>query len=554
MVTVNPLKRFSRKEPSLRQTNLCAIAVGGDGAILDQSETAASLVALWQAPHPKLHEMVAEAFDTGLPTECRIGEQGAANYWVVATPQSGRVLVVSRDTTLTDHITQALIDSRSLLKDLLDAAVDFSFEVDERQKFRFVFPKELYGVETDKLIGQTASDVFWPRGNSPARNPFTSPIEKTFDSVAIEVNGEKRDVVFSVRPRIDESGRFLGVCGTCRDVSARVEKERRTKRDNLRLAVQQRVTQILNASENAQELLESASRELVDVLRAEQVWAVVRRKQGLVPAAVYGENKEILNLDGIWQGLAMSDRKLQGVEVDGKVHLAIRLERNGKGIGMMIIGRNTDISPWSAQEKRFLEQIADILTAAFGKAELIDKLSHLSGRDELTGLLNRRALRELVERRLQHQRRTGAAGCIAFIDLDHFKEVNDTLGHKAGDEAIKMVADFLQKSIRPSDYAGRVGGDEFVLWIEDADEEIAADRARRLLDYMPEVRAALGNSNLGLAASVGICRSRPGEDFDFTDLTDRADAALYEVKKAGKNDIAFASSLADDAEGNENAE
>ncbi len=526
---------------------MCAVAINNANQIVDQSNTAASLVSLWKQQHPKLVETVKVAQDTGLPAECRIGEAGTANCWIVVTPQSGRVLAVSRDTTLTDNITTALMDSRSLLKELLDAAVDFSFEVDAGQRFRFVFPKEVYGVETDKFIGKNASNIFWPRGNYPARNPFTSMVEKTFDSLAIEVGGTRRDVVFAVSPRIDADGNFAGVCGTCRDVSVRVEKERQTKRDNLRMAVQQRVTQILNASENAQELLDRASQELVDVLRADHVWAVVRRQGLIVPAAVYGEHKEILDLDSIWAQLAESDRAIQDVDVGGKGHLAVRLDRGGVGIGMMVIGRNTEMSPWSTQERRLLEQIADILTAAFRKAELIDRLSHLSGRDELTGLLNRRALKEMVEKRLQHQRRTGAAGCIVFIDLDHFKEVNDTLGHKAGDEAIKMVADFLQNAIRPSDYAGRVGGDEFVLWIEDATEDVAAEKARRLLEHMPQIRANLGNPKLGLGASVGICRSIPGESLDFTELTDRADAALYEVKKAGRNDIAFATVKTDGA-------
>ncbi|MBV1901590.1 MAG: diguanylate cyclase [Kordiimonadaceae bacterium] len=537
---MNPLKRLNHKEPSLQGAVLCAISVDDTGVIIDQSDSAGPLANLWQAGEKTLKDIVGQAFDTGLPIESRLTTDDKLAYWLVATPQLDRVLVVARDTTLSDTVTQALMDSRSLLKDLLDAAVDFSFEVDAQQKFIFVFPKEVYGIQAGKLAGQDANKVFWPAGNVPARNPFTTTVEKVFDSVAVEVGNEKRDVVFSVRPRTDSSGKITGVCGTCRDVTARVKKERKTKRDNLRLAVQQRVTQILNASDNAQELLENASRELVDVLRADQVWAVVRRNDGLVPAAVHGGTKQVLDLEGIWQTLASSDRKLQGIEIEGQVYLAIRLERQGVGIGMLIIGRNTPDSPWSAQEKQLLDQIADILTAAFMKAELIDKLSHLSGRDELTGLLNRRALRELVERRLLHQRRTGTAGCIAFIDLDHFKEVNDTLGHKAGDEAIKMVADFLQQAIRPIDYAGRVGGDEFVLWIDDANENTAAEKARGLLDYMPEVRKALGNEKLGLGASVGICRSVAGVDFDFTMLTDRADAALYQVKKSGKNDIAYA--------------
>jgi len=256
----------------------------------------------------------------------------------------------------------------------------------------------------------------------------------------------------------------------------------------------------------------------------------------------------MLDLDFIWSSLEEADLCVHEIEGDARNHLALRLERAGQGIGMVVIGRDTEVSPWSRQEFQLLDDIGDVLTAAFGKAELIDRLYRLSGKDELTDLLNRRAFGEVVERRLKHQCRTGHAGCLVFIDLDHFKEVNDTLGHKAGDEAIMLVADKLQQIIRASDYAGRFGGDEFILWLEDADETTAEAKARQLLDYMPSVREKIGNSELKLGASVGICRSTPGVDLKLVSLTERADAALYEVKKSGKNSVAFAPPLDDDRE------
>ena len=170
---------------------------------------------------------------------------------------------------------------------------------------------------------------------------------------------------------------------------------------------------------------------------------------------------------------------------------------------------------------------------------MIDKLYRLSSKDDLTGLMNRRALVETIEARLKHQARTGQAGCLIFIDLDHFKEVNDTLGHQTGDTALRIVADLLQNMIRPCDYAGRYGGDEFVLWIEDVDSDTAAEKVRGLIEAMPAIRAEIGDPSLRLNASIGICRSIPGADFSFEDLADRADAVLYDVKAAGRGDIAI---------------
>ncbi len=118
--------------------------------------------------------------------------------------------------------------------------------------------------------------------------------------------------------------------------------------------------------------------------------------------------------------------------------------------------------------------------------------------------------------------------------------MNDTLGHNAGDEAIRLVAEKMQAIIRPCDLAGRMGGDEFVLWIEDVPQETAADKARELIDYMPTIREKIGGAHLRLGASIGICQSVPEKDVVFDTLAARADTALYEVKKRGKNDIAFA--------------
>jgi len=433
-----------------------------------------------------------------------------------------------------------------LLKSLLDGAVDLSFEVDTEGRFCFISPADAFGQAADTWRGRLAANIFWPRGNAPARSPFMVTAKKQFDAVRIEIEGDlKRHVTITVEPSVSKDGSVTGVRGTCRDVTNRVADERVKRQEHLRVSVQQRITQILNASENAQELLEHASRELMDVMRADMVWSVMKHKTGLVPVSFSGDGDETLDLEGIWDELAAASPCVHEIKGDNRNHLALRLERSNKGIGMVVISRDTEVSPWSKQELQLLDDIGDVLTAAFGKAELIDRLYRLSGKDELTDLLNRRAFREVVERRLKHQCRTGHAGCLVFIDLDHFKEVNDTLGHKAGDEAIILVADKLQDIIRASDYAGRFGGDEFVLWLEDADEKTAEQKAQQLLDYMPSVREKIGNADLGLGASVGICRSTPGKDLILTALTERADAALYEVKKSGKNAIAFAPPLGD---------
>ena len=532
----------------MKNSNSSAILVSADNSLIEKTKTGDALAVLWQQEHAPLKQAVADTRSSDFVGEFHIDNGTGTKIWITAVQQGKNTLLVARDTELVEKMAEALLESRVLLKSLLDGAVDFSFEVDIDGRFRFVSPADAFGQPAEAWRGKLAANIFWPKGNAPARSPFTAQASRQFEAVRIEIEGDKkRHVTFNVEPSIAKGGRVTGVRGTCRDITDRIEDEKAKRQDHLRVAVQQRITRILNASENAQELLEHASRELMDVMRADLVWSVMKYKNGLVPVSLCGDRDELLDLEGIWRDLAMAELCVHEIKGDGRNHLALRLERGGKGIGMVVIGRDTDVSPWSKQEFQLLDDIGDVLTAAFGKAELIDRLYKLSGKDELTDLLNRRAFKEVVERRLKHQCRTGHAGCLIFIDLDHFKEVNDTLGHKAGDEAIILVADKLQNIIRASDYAGRFGGDEFVMWLEDADEKIAKSKAQQLLDYMPEVRAKIGNADLRLGASVGICRSAPGQDLKLDELSERADAALYEVKKAGKNAIAFAPPL--DAEG-----
>jgi len=533
---------MSQSKLSVSGSASCAILVDSKGTVIDQSATAAPLLGLWENADARLIGAVAQALDTLSPEEHYLSDAEGQRLWLTAVPYGNYTLLIARDTELVEKMAEALLESRTLLKALLDGAVDLSFEVDATGCFRFISPADAFGCEADKWIGKSAVQIFWPQGNVPARSPFLANKKSVFEPVSIEIKGDtRRHIVMAVEPSLAKDGTVVGLRGTCRDITKRVDKERRIRGDHLRIAVQQRITKILNGSEKAQELLELASRELIDVLRADLVWSVMKYEDGLVPVSLCGDRTDTLDLEGIWRELAMSPSGVQQIESEqGRAILALRLERSGDGIGMVVIGRDTATSPWSEQEKKLLEDIGDVLTAAFSKAELIDRLYRLSGKDELTDLLNRRAFREVVERRLKHQCRSGRAGCLVFIDLDHFKEVNDTLGHKAGDEAIQLVAQKMNSIIRASDYAGRFGGDEFMLWIEDADGGSAALKAQQLLDYMSEVREKIGNPDLRLGASAGICMSRPGKDLLLSDLSERADTALYRVKNSGKNSIAFA--------------
>jgi len=157
-----------------------------------------------------------------------------------------------------------------------------------------------------------------------------------------------------------------------------------------------------------------------------------------------------------------------------------------------------------------------------------DELRHRAFHDPLTGLANRDLFRHRLETALE--RHPLASVAVAFIDLDDFKTVNDSLGHDAGDELLRLVAERIGTCIRPGDTVARLGGDEFAVLIDDSSG--ADPLAQRVLDAF-ELPFALGSRELQVATSVGIATG-VGATHGVKDLLQDADLAMYAAKSAGK--------------------
>jgi len=160
-----------------------------------------------------------------------------------------------------------------------------------------------------------------------------------------------------------------------------------------------------------------------------------------------------------------------------------------------------------------------------------DRLAHMANHDALTGLPNRHLFRQELEDRLVTMKRGGAPFAVLLLDLDGFKDVNDTLGHDAGDALLRGVAERLRRTAGPQDLVCRLGGDEFAVLGAAATQEDALDKAQRLID---EVRAPYGikGREVAIGTSVGIGLARP--DLDTDAILKHADLALYEAKRLGR--------------------
>ncbi|WP_169064172.1 GGDEF domain-containing protein [Geodermatophilus dictyosporus] len=163
----------------------------------------------------------------------------------------------------------------------------------------------------------------------------------------------------------------------------------------------------------------------------------------------------------------------------------------------------------------------------------------LSQRDPLTGLANRRHLVDQAPRTWRSARREGLRVAAMVLDLDHFKQVNDVHGHAAGDAVLRGVATALSDSVRPSDLLARLGGEELVVLGLVADPAEAARLAERLRSAVAGSRSGHGHP---VTASIGVALVNPVDGEDVTEalwrLVDRADAAMYEAKQAGRDRVA----------------
>ncbi|OUS23556.1 hypothetical protein A9R01_16335 ['Osedax' symbiont bacterium Rs2_46_30_T18] len=168
------------------------------------------------------------------------------------------------------------------------------------------------------------------------------------------------------------------------------------------------------------------------------------------------------------------------------------------------------------------------------RLEMENRLIHLANYDTLTQLCNRGSFHEQLKRALGRAKRVKSTVALLFLDLDRFKQINDTLGHDVGDELLKGVAERLRLVLRESDIAGRLGGDEFAILLEDCHSSADAELvAKKLVDSIRKPFVLHGKEIL-IETSIGISCSDNGEH-NITTLLKWADIALYAAKSAGRN-------------------
>jgi diguanylate cyclase (GGDEF)-like protein len=183
-----------------------------------------------------------------------------------------------------------------------------------------------------------------------------------------------------------------------------------------------------------------------------------------------------------------------------------------------------------AEVDRLLEEINLLRGKVAHLQERVEQLDQLAHQDALINLPNRRGFMRELERLIARVARYDDKAAMLFVDLNGLKVINDTFGHRAGDEALIQVANLLAKGVRRSDVVARIGGDEFGILLENVDDESAHETATRLVDMICSSELVHEGEGLPLSVAIGVGIIKPEDTPE--EVIDRADEEMYRRKAA----------------------
>lgn len=442
-------------------------------------------------------------------------------YLFVLAPSTGLLALLLHDLEQQRHAKQALAHSEALRRAITRASPDLLFVMDEDGRYiEVISPEErlLYARAQD-IVGKRLDEVL-PAAEARRFHDF---LQQTLSSNAPQRLEYEMDTlggrhVFEGRAQaldIPVEGR-RAVVFVARDITerTRAEQERRIAA----VAFDSRQAMLVS---DADTVILRVNQAFLDLLGYQREEVIGRKtstlRSGRQDAAFYAAMWESIHRTGKWEGEVWDQRK-HGDLVP--LWTTITAVRDGQGVVTHYVATMSDISERKLQEE-------EIRSIAFY--------------DPLTALPNRRLLLERLQRALKLARRNGQHGALLYVDVDNFKRINDAHGHHAGDLLLQEIARRLSRVVRESDTVARIGGDEFVIVLEQlhADPALASTEARQIAAKALLSMAQpydLEGLTWQASGSIGIALFDPAE-VDLDVLMRQADEAMYQAKHAGKNTV-----------------
>ncbi|CCD04389.1 TPA: diguanylate cyclase [Legionella pneumophila] len=465
------------------------------------------------------------------------------------------------------------------LKKIIESASDMIAAFDKDQ--RFITFNEAYQREFKRLFDKSISinmsleeafdDV--PENKKKLVQTWKESLQRDEETKNIEVNTEQEKTIYEMTSKLIQNGdnEIKGVVHSVRNITKRVQEHTELQESYEKLAngmkeLQEKNEQITLLVEMSDIMLACGSQEELSDVMVKYSQRLLQFSSGYL--FIMHPSKNYLEKAASWgnpqpHDLTFTPEQCWAIRL-GRIHYAgssrielmcshtmfaeqpelsllcvpLMAQNDIYGLLYLEVGLKFD-----ENQQLLITAFAELTALALANVRLRENLRYQSIRDPLTGLYNRRYLEDFLFKQLHQAERTKASFAILMLDLDHFKKINDTFGHDAGDLVLKELGQILNSDIRLGDIASRYGGEEFVLLLYDIDAQAAKMKAENLRSAISNLQVKYGAQPVGqITASIGIS-VYPDDAKSPAEVIEAADKALYQAKNKGRNKVILFSEI-----------
>jgi diguanylate cyclase (GGDEF)-like protein/PAS domain S-box-containing protein len=425
-----------------------------------------------------------------------------------------------------------------------------------------------FGIPRQAFLGKTVHDLYpgnpvlAQRMHEDDQALWDHPGARSFETTITTANGELHNTIYYKATFAGADGGIAGLIGTIVDITKRKQAEQR-------LTLEHAVTRLLSEADRSSGIISKIIKIIGEAfgcacgaywIKDENGQEMVCAESWSIPSAEIMEftasNRRLrhpLHMSGVlfmrvwssgepvWISDVTQETRFRRAPLAAKAGLhgafAFPIRSGNDTLGVMEFFSLASRPPDEALLQS-THAIGSQIGLFIARKQAEERIRHLAHYDDLTGLANRSMFSQRVSNAIAKARRNGMQLAILFIDLDRFKNINDTLGHGAGDNVLKEVAERLHGCLRESDTVGRLGGDEFVVLLDEMPQSMhSAEVAQKILAAIARP-FAFDTQEFHLTASIGIS-TYPADSEDLQSLLKNADVAMYRAKELGKNNFQF---------------